>query len=132
MTGTCIMESPQGKNIFVNGKCNHGNHEHLGNVCMVVTQPELENLQTEGKYCPCKGDPNLIRLFQTIGYTEPQKEDYFVTKTCGSCGEHVLLKVDEDLCMYCKLRPEFYEPVNRKEYEDTLAQILEQRTPLGI
>lgn len=126
MTGTCTLLDVQKRKPEL-GRCDHkGEHSHVGNVCMEITQEHLKDLPTEEKYCPCKKQPDLIRTFRQLGYMEPEVYDSFVTKTCASCGKEVLVRLDEDICILCQLKPEFYEPVNREVYEETLAEIREQ------
>lgn len=84
-------------------KCNHEDTHKEGH-CWAITEKDLENLQTDEKYCPCGVDLS-VRIFETLGYMIPRMEDYMVTKKCTGCGDIVLLLLTETVCEHCKILP---------------------------
>lgn len=86
--------------------CAHENtfDEHL---CWKVTEPDLEGLETEKKFCGAKVD-GVIRRFDhpLMGFMEPKQNDHMITKKCAGCNQPVLLLLEEQLCQLCKYKEE--------------------------
>ena len=107
MTGTCDYE-----------KCSHSMDEHDEGICWHIVDFDAdEKTQDVGKFCQCKIDSGsknaeeqLIRRFNhpKMGYSEPGENDLMVTKLCAICNDEVVLLLNENMCMYCKDKPEQY------------------------
>ncbi len=94
------------------GGCEHtveSLHEetHYEGLCWKITKPELEEVDTNKKYCPCTKDKEFIRRYGRTGYMHVEKTDSMITKKCSICGIDALFRVDEDVCMLCKTRNEY-------------------------
>lgn len=89
--------------VKVEGLCNHGENEHKEGSCMHITQPDLIDINTMRKFCPCTvNDGENLRLYSLVGFTEPNENDQMITKKCGECGLDLLINIDSDLCLGCK------------------------------
>lgn len=89
------------------GGCEHtpeiiGHDIHEEGLCWKITRPELEKVDTNKKYCPCKREIGFIRRYAKTGFMEPELHDSMVHKTCPICHEILLIRIDEDLCIGCR------------------------------
>ena len=82
--------------------CDHPDSLHDEGLCWKVTNPELEDLPTNKKYCPCTDNKTLIRTYERVGYMEAEAHDQLVTKRCDVCNIEGLFKVDSAVCGSCK------------------------------
>lgn len=71
-------------------------------VCWKIVKPDLENVQTERKYCNWKEHKDFIRRYEAIGYMIPSDEDHMITKSCEKCAKHFLGLVAEPKCLNCR------------------------------
>lgn len=98
-------------------KCHQGGCEHTleslheethdEGLCWKVTKPELEEINSNKKYCPCTKDKELIRRYERTGYMQVEKTDHMITKKCSICEIDTLFRVNENVCMLCKTRSEY-------------------------
>jgi hypothetical protein len=86
------------------GHCEHGEEFHDEGVCWKITQPDLENLPTTAKYCPCKQQPELIRRYERLGYMEREEHDQMITRACKGCGRDFLFTIHDKYCTACKIK----------------------------
>jgi len=59
------------------GGCEHtpeiiGHDIHEEGLCWKITRPELEKVDTNKKYCPCKREIGFIRRYAKTGFMEPE------------------------------------------------------------
>jgi len=88
------------------GGCEHtpeviGEEIHDEGVCWKITRPELEKVDTNQKFCPCKREAGLIRRFKRTGFIEPEKHDIMIPKKCQLCKKTLLIRLDEEECVGC-------------------------------
>lgn len=79
----------------------HGEHEEGS--CMHITQPDLANMNTMKKFCPCT--VNLgenLRRYEHVGFMEPGSDDTMITKPCAECGIDLLINVNSEVCIGCE------------------------------
>ena len=85
------------------GHCEHSEEFHDEGVCWKITQPDLENENTEAKYCPCKQQPELIRRYDRLGYMEREEHDQMITRKCKGCNGDFLFTIHDKYCKSCKI-----------------------------
>ena len=100
ITDKCHIGSGDRK---IEGMCYHKEIDHKNGSCMYVTQKDLNDLPTMSKYCPCgvNGGFNL-RLYSLVGFMEPTFRDFMITDKCWSCGQDVLIRVNQKVCVECQ------------------------------
>lgn len=83
--------------------CVHTPEDHKDGSCMHITQPEIKDKPTMDKFCPCGAENGLnLRLYSKVGFVEPEFRDSMVTSKCWCCGEDVLMRVDQVVCIECQ------------------------------
>ena len=96
------FEEPMEKKC-VYSRCDHDNDEHKNGSCFHITQEADADKPTVKKYCPCGlDDCKNHRLYQDLGYIEPEVNDTMVTKQCIKCEKDLLLNIDEKMCSFCR------------------------------
>jgi len=100
---TTVKPDIEKKCIF--GKCDHDKEEHKHGSCFHITQEQFQDFETNKKYCPCILEEDNIKLFADLGFMEPDKNDFMVTKTCKLCKKDSLININEDKCNFCHTHP---------------------------
>lgn len=83
--------------------CEHPPVYHEEGLCWKVTSPELENEDTNDKYCPCSINKGTIRRYDRVGYMEIQPHDKMITKKCSLCSAEGLFTLTNSICSACKV-----------------------------
>ena len=83
--------------------CEHPPVYHEEGLCWKVTSPELENEDTNDKYCSCSINKGTIRRYDRVGYMEIQPHDKMITKKCSLCSAEGLFTLTNSICSACKV-----------------------------
>jgi len=83
--------------------CEHPIGYHDEGVCWKITNPELENEDTNAKYCPCAVSKLTIRRYDRVGYMEAEPHDQMITKKCSLCNVEGLFTLNNSICSACKV-----------------------------
>ena len=83
-------------------KCSKHPEMTSGGICWKIVKPDLENIQTEKKYCNWKENSDYIRTFEVVGFISPSKDDMMIPKKCAKCDTEALLLIGESKCLNCR------------------------------